>query len=179
MSNLPEGYQRDQSKELLHLDGDRINPHIYYRCKRCEQEHCQTYESMVKGYGHGCEALKSSGEAVIEEYLQKTGYRVRMQYDTLKCVNPKTKKIMPYDFELRGKKLIIEVQGEQHDTYIPYFHGSEENFAYQVWKDRYKKEFAESKGYRVLYIRYEDIKTGRFKEMIDAAFVQNQGEYHE
>ena len=172
-------FDKNPSKELLHIDGDRINPNIYYRCKRCEQEHCQTYESLAKGYGHNCEAIKSSGEAVVGEFLRETGYSIRTQHDTLKCVNPKTKKTMPYDFEVRGKKLIIEVQGEQHDMYIPYFHGSEENFEYQMWKDKYKKEFAETKGYRVLYLHYEDIKNGKYKEMINESLMRKQGEPHE
>ena len=158
---------KDESKELLYLEGNRLNPKIYYLCKRCAKEHCQTYESLRQGQGHNCEALKSSGEAIIEDYLKKRNVQYKTQYNTLQCMNPKTKRIMPYDFELPRHRAIIEVQGEQHKAYSPYFHGSVENFEYQLWRDRCKKTFAEKNGYRVLYIDYVDIRTGRYKMIID------------
>ena len=70
---------------------------------------------------------------------------------------------MPYDFELTGKNIIIEVQGEQHRTFIPLFHVDEDGFAYQQQKDAYKKQFAIDNGYQVLEIWYEDIKSGKYK----------------
>ncbi|MDI3075304.1 hypothetical protein QJL41_12230 [Clostridioides difficile] len=68
--------------------------------------------------------------------------------------------------EVVGSKLLIEIQGEQHIKYIEYFHGSIENFKYQQQKDRYKKEYAEKKGYKLLYIYYDDLKNDRFKYKI-------------
>ena len=73
---------------------------------------------------------------------------------------------MPYDFELTTYRIIIEVQGKQHLEYIPYFHGSEENYQYQIWKDQYKKNFAEKNGYSVLYLTYQEIQNGLYKKLI-------------
>ena len=73
---------------------------------------------------------------------------------------------MPYDFELPQYKLIIEVQGEQHTKFIEYFHGTLENYNYQIWKDSYKKDYAISKGYKYVEIFYNDITSGNYKKII-------------
>lgn len=163
-------FEHDLTKELLYLDGDRLNPFVYFLCRKCGKELCQSYENLKLKVGHNCAAEKPSGEVIVEAFLKENGIPFKTQFDTLKCVNPKTNKQMPYDFELFAHRIIIEVQGEQHLKYIPYFHGSEENFHYQVWKDIYKKDFAEKEGYSVLYITYQDIQAGlhgtKIKELI-------------
>jgi very-short-patch-repair endonuclease len=68
-------------------------------------------------------------------------------------------------------RIIIEVQGEQHLSFLPYFHGSVENFEYQCWKDQYKKAFAQQKGYQVIYIDYHDIHTDHYKKIINDAIL--------
>ena len=160
-------FEKDETKELLYLEGDKHNPYVYYTCKKCGLEQCQQYQMLKAKAGHNCESEKSSGEVVVEEYLKRKGVLFKIQFDTLKCVNPKTKKTMPYDFELPEYHVIIEVQGKQHLEYTPYFHGSEENFHYQLWRDNYKKTFATQQGYSVLYVTYQDIQTGKYKNLID------------
>ena len=168
--NIPDYITRllsaDKTKTLLYLEGSRTNPKIYYFCQRCEQEQCQTYESLKNGLGHNCPSLKSSGEVIVENFLKDLEIVYKTQYKTLKCVNPITQKVMPYDFELPKHRIIIEVQGNQHLQFEPYFHGSVENFEYQIWKDRYKKEYAEQHGYAVVYVDYEDLETDRYKTII-------------
>lgn len=167
-------FEQDKTKELSYLEGDKLNPYIYYVCKKCGLEQCQQYEKLKVKAGHNCDAEKSSGEVIVEEYLKKHGIPYKVQFETLSCINPKTKKQMPYDFELFSHQIIIEVQGNQHLEYIPHFHGSEENFQYQLWKDTYKKDFAERKGYDVLYITYQDIRTGRYEQMIRKLVIKKQ-----
>lgn len=162
-------FEKDETKEVLYLEGEKTNSKIFYKCKRCNQEQCQTYDSLKAGRGHNCEATKSSGEVIVEEYLKSLEIKFRMQRETLKCINPKTKMVMPYDFEIPNKKVIIEVQGNQHSSYTPYFHGSMENYEYQLWKDAYKKQFAEEKGYKVIELWYSDFETGKYKSIINKA----------
>lgn len=159
----------DESKELLFVTGSKKDPDVHYLCKRCGKEQFQRYSSLAAGKGHNCESVKSSGEAVIEGFLKDNGIHYCTQRETLKCVNPETGAVMPYDFELPQSKVIIEVQGNQHFQYIPYFHGSPENFEYNQRKDRFKKAFAEGQGYVVLCISYEDISSGEYKEIIQKA----------
>ena len=65
--------------------------------------------------------------------------------------------VLPYDFEIPSHKLIIEVQGEQHQKFAPDFHDSVLDFEYQQYKDNFKKKFAENNGYKVLYIYYDEL----------------------
>jgi len=171
-------FKNRPDKELLYMEGDRLNPKLYYVCKRCSKEQCQTYESIRDNKGHNCDANKSSGEAVIEDFLLRKNIRYRVQHDTIACVNPKTRHILPYDFELPDHKLIIEVQGEQHNCFMPFFHGTEENYEYQVWKDSYKKSFAESKGYKVLYIYYSDISSMKYQNIIESILMEREMHCH-
>ena len=160
-------FEKDNTNEIVCVDGYKINPNIYFTCKRCGKEICQTYEDMRAKRGHGCDSNKSSGEVLIEEYLKHLGLCFKTQRDTLECVNPKTKCVMPYDFELPKSRVIIEVQGKQHFEFIEYFHGTVENFEYQQWKDSIKKEYAERQGYRVVYINYQELQSGEYKTIID------------
>jgi very-short-patch-repair endonuclease len=161
-------FEKDKTKEIICVDGYKINPRIYYTCKRCGCEICQTYEDLRSKKGHGCSANKSSGEVLVEEYLKQIGVFFKTQRDTLECINPKTKRVMPYDFELQKNKIIIEVQGKQHFEFIEHFHGTIDNFEYQQWKDEVKKEFAERVGYRVVYIDYHQLESSEYKTIIDA-----------
>jgi len=151
-------------RELVGISGKRTDPHVYYTCLRCGEEQATLFSNLTQG--HDCPATKSSGEAAVEAYLKRLGIPFRTQRKTLPCINPRTRSVMPYDIEIREKKLLIEVQGNQHYEYTPFFHGSEENFQYQQWKDRYKKKVAEHHGYRLLYIDYPDIHSGRYQQLI-------------
>lgn len=156
-------FKKNEDKMLLYIDGQRSNPLIVYECNKCGKEIAVRWDSILKG--HNCESIKSSGEVIIETYL-KSVFKIKTQRDTLSCLNPLTNHIMPYDIEIPSKKLIIEVQGEQHLKFIPYFHITEDGFLYQKYKDQIKREYAESCGYRVIYLFYEDIKSGRYKKIL-------------
>lgn len=169
--NIPLYVYREMQKyphrELVGISGQRIDPYVYYTCLRCEEEQATLFSKLT--HGHDCPAIKSSGEAAVEAYLKQVSIPFWTQRQTLPCVNPRTRSVMPYDIEIRHERILIEIQGNQHYEYVPYFHGSEENFAYQQWKDRYKKKVAEQNGYQMIYIDYLDIKTGRFRELIHSA----------
>ncbi len=167
IKNIPdyvlEFFKKNKEKTLLYLNGQRFNPLVVYKCNKCGKEIAVRWENILKG--HNCEAIKSSGEAIVEKYLNSF-FEIKTQRDTLPCRNPLTKHIMPYDIEIPSKKIIIEIQGEQHLNFIPYFHITEENFRYQKYKDRIKKEYAESCGYKMIYLFYDDIKSGKFKDLL-------------
>lgn len=127
------------------------------------------FSNIKKGNTHRCDANISSGEFIIKEYFDKNKYEYKTQFETLACKNPKTGRILPYDFELTSYKILIEVQGEQHSEYTPYFHSCLEDFQYQVFKDRMKKEFADKKGYQLIYLYYSDFKNENYKNVIEKA----------
>lgn len=155
------------SKELIKIDGSKRNPMIYFKCKRCRDDFAVRYEELKKHRSHDCDGILSSGETAVKEYLDKRNIRYKTQYDTLKCINPVTGHIMPYDFELSDKKVIIEIQGEQHRRYIEYFHGTEDGFIYQQNKDKHKKDFAVDKGYTYIEIWYDQFTDGEYKNILN------------
>jgi len=156
-------------KEFICMNGSKRNPLIHFRCKRCNNDFIVRYEILKSKKGHDCEALISSGEAIVEDYLKKHNISYKTQRNTLKCINPDTKHIMPYDFELTDKKVIIEVQGEQHRQFISRFHIDNEGFEYQQKKDKHKKEYAISKGYTYIEIWYDEFDNGKYVEKIENA----------
>jgi hypothetical protein len=151
--------------EFVTLDGHKANPNIYYHCKKCNKEHCQPFNHL-KTKSHNCEGQKSSGEVIIESFLSNMSIPFKTQHQTIKCLNPKTNRQLPYDIEVLGKKVLIEIQGEQHFKFIEVFHGTIENFEYQRFRDEYKKEFAEKEGYQLIYIDYKEIKKGTYQKKI-------------
>jgi len=155
-----------KDKEFISIDGSKRNPLIHFRCLRCDNDFVIRYDKLKKYIGHDCEALKSSGEAIVEDYLIKKHIPFKTQRNTLRCINPETGSVMPYDFEIEGRLVLIEVQGEQHRKYIKVFHGDEEGFEYQKKKDLYKKAYAEKKGYKLIEIWYEDILDETYKNII-------------
>lgn len=168
-------FRIDCSKELLYVTGSKRNPDVHFVCKRCGNNFCQTYSDLVSKKGHNCNAVKSSGECVVEDFLKRNQIDYLTQRQTLNCVNPKTGATLPYDFEIPKAKVVIEVQGEQHFRYTPYFHGSVENFEYGQWRDRYKREYAEKCGYFFLQITYDDILSGQYETAILSAITARSG----
>ena len=154
------------TKTAISVTGDKGNPNIIYLCHKCGETLYTRYSDYKAHQGHDCDGIKSSGEVIVEQFLKKNGISYKTQRDTLRCVNPETGFVMPYDFELTGKKVLIEVQGEQHRKFIPRFHVTKEAFDYQVKKDRYKKAFAIQKGYTLVEIWYEDLTEDRLCEKL-------------
>ena len=155
------------SKVALKVSGSKNNPHIIYYCKKCKETLYTRYNDYRIHSAHDCSAIKSSGELIVEEFLKKYNVKYKTQRDTLECINPDTGFVMPYDFELVGKKVLVEVQGDQHRKYIPRFHVTDDGFQYQLKKDRYKREFAISRGYKLIEIWYEDLEENRLRQIFE------------
>lgn len=155
-------FRNNLTIELITISGDKLNPNIHYLCKICKEEYVTKYKDLRDNKGHKCLLKKSSGEIIVENFLQKY-VKIKKQHDTLKCINPITKRQLPYDIEIVNKKILVEIQGEQHLKYIEYFHGTIENFHYQQRKDDFKKRYAESKGYKLIYIYYDELQDEKFK----------------
>lgn len=94
------------------------------------------------------------GERLVQRYLDSLGIVYNTQRDTLECINPKTGRVLPYDFELPKEKIIIEVNGIEHYKFIKCFHKSEEEFEYQKYRDRIKREFAVANGYKFVELKW-------------------------
>lgn len=154
------------AKSAIRVSGDRNNPTIIYVCKKCGETLYTRYSDYKFSPGHDCTGIKSSGEVIVGDFLKKHGIKYKTQRDTLKCINPDTGFVMPYDFEIVGRRVLVEVQGDQHREFIPRFHITQAAFEYQQKKDRYKREYAERKGYKLIEIWYDDLTEERLLELL-------------
>ena len=115
----------------------------------------------------------SEFEEIVGTFLYTNNIKYCTQYDTLKCVNPATHRILPYDFELLDYKTIIEVQGSQHYTIDDKYNTTKAKLKYQVYKDDIKRSYAKSKGYKYIELNTDAIRSGRFKHIINNAIKHN------
>jgi len=63
---------------------------------------------------------------------------------------------MTLDFYNANKKVAVEVQGEQHTKYVPFFHGRRGNFASQLRRDENKLTFCKLNGIKLVEIYPSD-----------------------
>lgn len=170
---------------------NKKNPYEYApNCSRsvwwkCPEGRHADYKRIINdsiNYQFHCpECTRERNESFLQEkirlYLNELGFTILHEYNcTIIPKNPKTKYRMPFDNEIKELKLIIEVHGAQHYT-ISGFHKlqakknnitKEEALHYQKLKDRYKKIYAISQGYKYLEIPYwadDDIMT--WKKLIN------------
>ena len=63
------------------------------------------------------------------------------------------------DFLNATKKIAIEVDGNQHDEYVPFFHNnSPENYLNSLERDSLKRQWLELNGYTVIQIKQNEVK---------------------
>ena len=60
------------------------------------------------------------------------------------------------DFFLPRRKLAVEVHGQQHYSYNPYFHGSKENFLKSLERDQRKVEWCGMNNIDLIVIKYDE-----------------------
>lgn len=105
----------------------------------------------------------SANERKFAEFLDEYGIEYKTQHDTVKCVNPLTNCVLPFDFEIVGLPLLIEINGKQHYEKVNYYHGGEAGFSYQLFKDSIKERFAKDNGYVLLKLTSNDFVDESYK----------------
>lgn len=98
---------------------------------------------------------ESKVASLAKAYFVKN-YSAIVEYN--ECKNPKTGRFLPYDIFIPKYKIYIEVNGEQH-YYLSRYHKTQEDFEYQLYKDKIKKEHAEKNGFFI------EIKAGRTEDI--------------
>lgn len=103
-------------------------------------------------HNHGCPICnESKGEKRIRKWLTKNNIRFERQ---AKFENCKNKSLLPFDFYIPSKDLLIEFQGEEHYKPVKYFGGAQKFTKIQE-NDKIKKSYAE-KEHNFLEISYKD-----------------------
>lgn len=164
----------EKNKKSPYLYPPRTKQKVWWKCS--EGKHQDYLRSIADSnkYGFRCpNCVRERDESILQEkvrlYLENLGYIVLHEYKTLKCVNPKTKHILPFDNEIKELKLIIEVHGKQHyDEITGNWFNPNFNLHYQQVLDRYKKIITHKQGYNYLVIPYwTDNAKKEWKQLID------------
>lgn len=165
----------------------KSNKKVWWKCKNCGYEWQATVAKRTEGKGCPCcyRFEKSNLQQKVQSYIEdKYGYDFLHEYECLlKCRNPETNHILPYDNELivfDNVRIIIECNGEQHYKICgltklaakKYNTTPEEALRYVQWKDEYKKQYALSQGYHYLAIPYWTEADESYKTLIDEKIQQ-------
>jgi len=152
----PEGKHKDYKRNIAN------STRCKFRCPECVEE---LDESILQNK--------------IRLYLKGLDFELKHESKcTLKCYNPKTHYLLPYDNEItiNDKHIIFECNGIQHYeiTNFAIMAAKKNNTTpdyelhYQKLKDRYKRIFAKSQGYFYVEIPYwADDKDETWKKLID------------
>jgi len=104
--------------------------------------------------GCGCPKCKTSnGELLISKILNEKKIQYIQQKTFPGCKNIRKLK---YDFYLPKQNILIEYNGAQHYNCIKYWHYGKRSLASQQHRDRIKKDYALSNGYKFLIIKYDE-----------------------
>lgn len=107
--------------------------------------------------GQGCPyCQKSIGENRVKRFLEENGYDYIPQKSFETCRNPKTGRKLFFDFWIKGSKIVIEFQGEQHYGYRGYF--SEEDTKEIQFRDSLKRNWCRDNGFKEIEISYKELK---------------------
>ena len=159
------------------------NKEIYINCTNKDHPSYLTTCDRYSLRGQRCpmcadEQEESRLQSKVKNYLESLFGANDITHEfncSILPVNPKTGARLRYDNCIESIKLIIEVNGGQHYMITSWCNivakkkgiTPEEEFAYQQWKDEYKKQYALSHGYEYLAIPYWTEKDESYKQLID------------
>ena len=129
---------------------------------------------ISRGHPKGCPecAKKSWGEQLIQELLTEWNYKYQYQYfiKADQILKNSNKVIVDFYLEINGKRVIIEYNGMQHYTYVPYFHrGGLIDFINQTKRDMWLKNYCKKNDILLLSYSYlldeETLKNRLYKSL--------------
>lgn len=113
----------------------------------------------------------SRPEDTIVQFLKKA----KISFEREKTFTDLKNNKYRFDFYIpnyKGKKVLIEYDGEEHFYYIKYFHKTPQNFKGAKERDRIKNAFALAHGialYRIPYFEFKNIKNA--EDLFDSKFL--------
>ena len=84
------------------------------------------------------------------------GYNIYEEVKLPGSVNPAKKSVLYLDFYIPNAIMGIEVNGQQHYKYVPYFHKSKAGFLQAKARDRAKAEWCELNEITLVQLRWDD-----------------------
>lgn len=111
---------------------------------------------LIRKHVKSCGCIKSNGERLIKESLQKLNIKYKQEYIFKNCINPKTNQKLKFDFYLPDYNTCIEYDGEQHFKYSNNGWNNKENFEKVQYRDNVKNQYCEEHNIRLIRIPYTD-----------------------
>lgn len=176
----------DKNKETSFQYSPNSHSEVFWKCENGKHNDYLRSINASQAYDFRCpECTRERDESRLQEkvrlYLHQLGFQLNHEYNcSIIAKNPKVKDnrgLMPYDNEVIGLKLIIEVHGLQHYEITYYaklrarFNNTtpEYELHQQKLRDRYKRMYAKIKeGYFYLVIPYWTEKDESYKELISS-----------
>lgn len=110
-------------------------------------------------HGGKCPACYSSvGESAVATYLRANNYSFEQQYKVrLSKLFGRSRIRIDFMVYVGDKRYAIEVNGDQHYRYVPYFHQSEDGFREQKERDKEVAQWCKSNGITLIEISYSQL----------------------
>lgn len=122
----------------------------------------------------------SKGEDKIAKMLSEKGLQFKREFIFPDCKSLRGKSLR-FDFAVfkNGKLVVlIEVDGEQHFRYIPYFHRYKIAFQRQQEWDRRKNAYCLSKGIPLIRVPYWELDDLTFERLFTDPSMRVKNKYH-
>ena len=136
---------------------DTAKKPVLIGCPKCKIYFPQTPNMHLSGYG--CPTCHNKTEKKVHDELINHYLGLIWGFKANWCKNPETNCYYPFDFCIKEKRLIIELDGKQHFGDVKYFKSS--------FKDRHavdlvKQVAANESGFRVIRLMQEDVWSDKY-----------------
>lgn len=118
------------------------------------------FEQPPHSHLKGCECphcKESKGEKKVADWLYKHDIEFQREYKVVPAQVLFGRNRFEIDFYLPRYNIFIEYHGEQHYSFVPIFHKTEEKFAEQQDRDRRLHEYCKQHKIRLIEIPYTEI----------------------
>lgn len=101
-----------------------------------------------------CSSYHAKAREILEEKFR--GYSVYEEVKLPGSTNSAKKSVLYLDFLVPNAKIGVEVHGEQHFKYIPFFHKTKAGYLFAQMRDRQKEEWCELNGIELIVFRFDE-----------------------
>lgn len=141
---------------ILDLTNDMQNTHYIYKCQ-CDCGKITYINSSNWGRTYSCGCLKKSkGEYVLTKILQDMNIIFEQEKMFKDCINPRTNKLLRFDFYLPEYNCCIEYDGEQH--FKEYNNWGNYTLEEIRFRDNLKNTYCQNHNIKLIRIPYYDFK---------------------
>jgi very-short-patch-repair endonuclease len=132
------------------------NKKFKFDCNICNKVFSCQLSDITKGVW--CSFCVNKTEQILFDKLKEEYYTLERQFKVDWCKNLKSNRYLPFDFIIEERKIIIELDGEQHFKQVCDWKSPEE----QQKNDIYKINCANSNGNSVIRILQKDVQKNKY-----------------